>query len=100
MPRRLVERCIKVGMCASVVERSITPRCRRGDFGLRGFESLPTHKMKKLRFCGAFFISDRVGAKCGALRERDSKDGAGYLSADGSRVGVTKICLRRQVNYL
>ena len=72
MPCRLVEYCIKVEMCASVVERSITPRCRRGDFGLRGFESLPTHKMKKLRFGGAFFISDSVGAKCGALRERDS----------------------------
>jgi hypothetical protein len=33
--------------CASVVERSITPRCRRGGFGLRGFESLPTHKKPK-----------------------------------------------------
>src|SRR3989344_1717691 len=30
---------------ASVAERSNAPGCRPGDFGLRGFESLPAHLM-------------------------------------------------------
>lgn len=29
-----------------MAEWSIAPRCKRGDFGLRGFESLSAHKMK------------------------------------------------------
>jgi hypothetical protein len=34
-----------------VVEWSITPRCRRGGFGLRGFESLPAHHCKSAYPC-------------------------------------------------
>ncbi len=31
--------------CGQVVEWSITPRCKRGAFGLRGFESLPAQSI-------------------------------------------------------
>ena len=48
---------------ASMVEWSITPRCRRGGFGLRGFESLSAHKMPNPKHVLGFvrFCSSREG---------------------------------------
>lgn len=70
-------------MCASVVERSITPRCRRGGFGLRGFESLPTHKTKIPAF-GRFFR-----LKVGKHNALTSKHIGGLMPEASSRFQLT-----------
>ena len=65
-------------MHASMVEWSNTTRCKRVAFGLRGFESLSTHKIKKTRFLLSFFnlclvVSKRTASLAWGIRTTEYK---------------------------
>ena len=80
-----------------MVEWSITPDCKSGGFGLRGFESLPAHKRENSH--KGVFLLGQEEVNC-FTSERDEKGGVMFREYAKPRAGVAEIYERRRINYL